>query len=214
MLGLSGRGEVFDFVRVGAEVVEFFARASALHELQGSAGEFSLGQKLAHERIDRETFFLVAVERGERRAGAERTDVVEARIVHGADALLGFVDAVACGKRVAARRSGSLADEAVAMHQQRARDVRGGEGGGGEVEETDHLVAHGAGRVAGGSGKIFRPADDERHAQAAVVTPVDPAGLKAAVVAEEDDHGVVLAALGAEFFEDDAEAFVHARNRI
>ena len=62
MLGLSGRGEVLDFVGVGAEVVELFARAGALHELQGRAGEFSLGQELAHERIDRETFFLVAVE--------------------------------------------------------------------------------------------------------------------------------------------------------
>ena len=134
--------------------------------------------------------------------------------MHGADALLGFVDAVACGKREAARRSGSLADEAVALHQERARDVRGGERGGGEVEEADHFFVHGAGRVAGGSGEIFRPADDERHAQAAVVTPVDAAGLEAAVVAEEDDHGVVLAAIGAEFFEDAAEAFVHARNRI
>ena len=157
MLGLSGRGEVLDFVGVGAEVVELFARAGALHELQGRAGEFSLGQELAHERIDRETFFLVAVERGEGRAGAERADVVEARVVHGADTLLGFVDTVACGKRVAARRSGPLADEAVALHQERARDVRGGERGGGEVEEADQLGVDGAGRVAGGSGKIFRP---------------------------------------------------------
>jgi hypothetical protein len=201
-------------VRVGAEIVEFFAGTRALHELEGRAGEFSFGHELAHERIDRETFFLVAIERGEGGAGAERADVMVTRVVHGADALFGFVDAIARGERVAAGRGGALADEAMALHQQRARNSRGGERRGGEVEEADQLVVHRAGCVAGGGREIFRPADDQRHAQAAVVTPVDAARLEAAVVAEEDDHSVVFAAFGAEFFEHDAEAFVHAGNGI
>ena len=126
-----------------------------------------------------EALLLVAVQRGEGRAGREVADVVIARVAHRADALHGLVDPVAGAEGVLARRIGLRAEEDAALHQRRARHAGDGQRGGGHVEQADDLVVDGAGLDLRRRGEVLRPADDHRHVQAAVVAPVDAARLPA-----------------------------------
>jgi hypothetical protein len=115
--------EVVDLVRIGLRVEKLLAGAVVLHESERRAGEFAFGVQLAHERLDGEALFFVAVQRGKGGAGGEGADVVKALVMHAADALHGLVNAVAGGEGEAAWCLRVIAEEDAALHQRRTRDA-------------------------------------------------------------------------------------------
>ena len=81
-------------------------------------------------------------------------------------------------------------------------DAGGVERGGGDVERDDRVFADGAGLEMAG------PANDERDVGAGIVEPLFAAEEAAAVIAEDEDDGVVEEAVFFEFIEGDAELAV------
>jgi len=122
-------------------------------------------------------------------------NVMKARAVDGAEADLGFVDAVARGEGVGAGRIGVGAEEDAALHAEGFGDAGHPKGGGGEVEQAEHLGVHAVGFDLARGFYGFGVTDNHRHVQAAVPAPMDAAGVEPAVVGEEDDDGVFAEAV-------------------
>jgi hypothetical protein len=209
VLGLGGGGEVGDFVGVGFDVVEFLFGGAVGEEGEGWAGEGAGGFELAEEGDDEEALFLVAIEGGEVGVGGVVADVAVAGVADGADAGVGFVDAIAGAEGVLAGGIGVGAEEVAAVHAAGAGDVGEGEGGGGDVEDGDDVFVDGAGFDLWGRREVGGPADDHGDVEAAVVAPVDAAGFEAAVVGEEEDDGVFEEVVFFELVEDAADVDVH-----
>ena len=195
-------------------VVQFFTRPASLHQVPRGAGQPARRVQVPHQRLDEKAFLLVAIQRGKRRALGVGANQVEARLVHGSDALDALVDAVAGGEGELPRRVGAFAEEDAALHQRRSLQPGEGQRRGRHIDEAHDAVAHGAGRVSRRRWEVLRPFDDQGDAEAGVVTPVDAPRIEAAVVAEKHDDGVVLQAVAAQAVQHPADAEVQAGNGI
>src|SRR5262249_48284832 len=101
--------------------------------------------QLAHERDDREACLFVAGEQGGRGAGGEVLDIAVVGVADGADALDGFVDAVAGAEGVGAGLISVRSEEGTAVEEPMSLDAGKSECGGGYVEEAEDLIVDLAG---------------------------------------------------------------------
>ena len=175
-------GEVGDLVGVLEGVVEFFGGAGGAEEdVFGDGGEGACGVGGAQGDEDGFGVFVgVGLEVGT--LGVAVADVEEAVGADGAEVFGGFVTAVACGEDFGAGGV-VFGEEVAALDGGGDGQVGGGEGGGGEVDLLDEVVADGAFGDAGA-------AHDEGDVGAFVVEELFAAGVGDAVVGHEDDEGV------------------------
>ena len=95
----------------------------------------------------------------------EIADVLKMLVAHGADAVVGFIHAIAGGEDVLALGGWLRAEDDLALHRLRHFAPAIDKHGGSEIEEANEIVAHAAGF------KMARPADDQRNVNALVVYP-------------------------------------------
>src|SRR5262249_35915547 len=80
-----------------------------------------------------------------------------------------------------------------------------------EIDAIDHPRVASAGLEVRGSGKIFRPMNDERHEKSFLVAELFPARVRLAIVAEKEDDRIVGESVRFQCFENSADLPIHFR---
>jgi len=194
-------GEVMDFVGIVLEVVEFFGGAEGSGEAGLGGGEFSAGVEDFDEGPGGILALLVEVGVQVGQVGEEIADVFVAVATDTADAVVGFVAAVSGGEDVFSFL-GIGAPEDMALEMGGRIDADHFQAGGGEVDHADEVIDDGGGFEAAG------PADDEGDVDTAFVEELLAADVGAAVVAEEENDGVVGESVVCEPLENFADFFI------
>jgi len=196
-------------VRVELGVVEFFFGFGGSEEKFLRAGEFAFGVEAAPFPHGGH-FFAVNDSLGVGKFGLEVADVFVARVANGADAVGGFIHAIACSEDVFARRGGGAVgiEDGLTVEFLWDFDPGQGKGGGAEIDESDEVFADGARFDFAG------PLDEERDVNAAVVNPSFAAGEAATVIAEEKNDRIFAEAGGFDFAQDFAETKIDDGNEV
>ena len=199
-------GEILDFPGVALGIEEFFRGAVGI-EVEGlERRQLALGLD-APEFVHRLTDFLVGHLAGLIDAGCLVAHVAEAVVAHGAHLVEALIHEVAEGVGVF-RRVGRGRQEAMSVIFGRDGDAGERQRRRGEVDPAGEVLADRA------RGDLTGPADDERDAGARVLHRTLVARHAAAVVAGQDDDGVLFEVVGLQPVEDAAEGIVHRRDEF
>lgn len=201
------RSEIVDFVGVGVEIVQFFGRFGGGEEEGGGAGKFAFSIEPSPFLHDGGVFHVL-VDLGIGEIGAEVFGVTVLAVAGGALHVDGFVHAIAGGEDVFRFGLGAWAEDDAALHLRRDFGAGQGDEGRAEVHESDEVGADGT------SLEMAGPADEEGDTEAGVIGPALAAREAAAVVAPEEDDGIVGEAVSLELIEDVLNLLVHDSDAI
>ena len=198
-------GEVGQLVGIEAQVVEFLGGTRGEEVDLLGLGEFVLLEEA--EELDVGGAAHDVGGRGERQIGVVVADVFVAFVAHSTAAVFVIVP-ILLGEDVFAEGFGGIGEEGMEIDSLESDaglfDFCDGEEGLGEIDGADETLADRTGRDHSG------PFHNERCADAAIVEGGFVAGKGAAVVAEEEDDGLLGESLGIEFIEDRADVAVEA----
>ena len=205
-------GQVVDFMRISVDIVKLFNGLARTGKKGGGGGQFTLGLHAANllhgGALLRRIHVLIV-----RAREFEVAQIAIARVAHGADHVIALVHAIANAVDVLARLQAG-AEERLTVHVRRHRQAAEVEHGGAKIDQADQRIADAIERGLAHGAQRLRHAHDERDAGAAFIQPALGARKADAVVAPEEDDGVVFEAGVGDLFELVAQPVVHRREAL